>query len=97
MIVLNDYTNTPFTAEEGELENFAVSIYNELKSLNEPRHTKVRDYIRELNGNSAITEPELDWQSNIKSSLFFQKLAFAYYYFRSLVDRASKNLLTFYA
>lgn len=97
MIVLNDYTNTPFTVEEGELENFAVSIYNELKSLNEPRHAKVRDYIRELNGNSAIPEPDLDWQSNIKSSLFFQKLAFAYYYFRSLVDRASKNLLTFYA
>jgi len=97
MIVLNDYTNTPFTIEQGELENFAVSIYNELKSLNEPRHAKVRDYIRELNGNSAIPEPELDWQSNIKSSLFFQKLAFAYYYFRSLVDRASKNLLTFYA
>lgn len=97
MIVLNDYTNTPFAVEEGELENFAVSIYNELKSLNEKRHSKVRDYIRELNGNSAIPEPELDWQSNIKSSLFFQKLAFAYYYFRSLVDRASKNLLTFYA
>jgi antitoxin component of RelBE/YafQ-DinJ toxin-antitoxin module len=97
MIVLNDYTNTPFTVEEGELENFAVSIYNELKNLNEPRHAKVRDYIRELNGNSAIPEPDLDWQSNIKSSLFFQKLAFAYYYFRSLVDRASKNLLTFYA
>jgi hypothetical protein len=97
MIVLNDYTNTPFSVEDGELENFAVSIYNELKSLNEPRHAKVRDYIRELNGNSAIPEPELDWQSNIKSSLFFQKLAFAYYYFRSLVDRASKNLLTFYA
>jgi len=97
MIVLNDYTNTPFTVEEGELENFAVSIYNELKSLNETRHAKVRDYIRELNGNSVIPEPELEWQSNIKSSLFFQKLAFAYYYFRSLVDRASKNLLTFYA
>lgn len=57
----------------------------------------MRDYIRELNGNSVIPEPELDWQSNIKSSLFFQKMAFAYYYFRSLINRASKNLLTFYA
>jgi len=97
MITLNDYTGTPFVLDEGEVEKFAVSIYNELKSLNEIRHARVRDYIRELNGNSVIPDPELDWQSNIKSSLFFQKMAFAYYYFRSLINRASKNLLTFYA
>jgi len=97
MIVLYDYTGTPFTVEETQLENFVVGVYNELKSLNENRHSRVRDYIRELNGNSVIPDPDLNWQSNIKSSLFFQKLAFAYYYFRSLVDRASKNLLTFYA
>jgi len=97
MITLRDYTGTPFVIEESELENFAVSVYNELKSLNSVRQSKVREYIRELNGNSTIPEPSLRWQSSIKSSMFFQKLAFAYYYFRSLVDRASKNLLTFYA
>ncbi len=97
MIVLKDYTGTPFSIEESELENFFVNVYNELKSLNEKRQSKVREYIRELNGNSTIPEPSLKWQSNIKSSMFFQKLAFAYYFFRSLVDRASKNLLTFYA
>jgi len=97
MITLKDYTETPFVVEEGELEKFALNIYNELKSLNEIRHTRVRDYIRELNGNSVIPEPDLDWQSNVKSSLFFQKMAFAYYYFRSLINRASKNLLSFYA
>jgi hypothetical protein len=97
MITLKDYTGTPFIVEESELENFSVGVYNELKSLNSVRQSKVRDYIRELNGNSAIPDPNLNWQSNIKSSMFFQKLAFAYYYFRSLVDRASKNLLTFYA
>jgi hypothetical protein len=97
MITLKDYTDTPFVVEESELENFSVGVYNELKSLNSIRQSKVRDYIRELNGNSIIPEPSLRWQSNIKSSMFVQKLAFAYYYFRSLVDRASKNLLTFYA
>jgi hypothetical protein len=97
MITLKDYTGTPFTVEENDLENFSVGVYNELKSLNSVRQSKVRDYIRELNGNSTIPDPNLNWQSNIKSSMFFQKLAFAYYYFRSLVDRASKNLLTFYA
>jgi hypothetical protein len=97
MITLKDYTGTPFVVEESELENFSVGVYNELKSLNQIRQSKVRDYIRELNGNSTIPDPSLNWQSNIKSSMFFQKLAFAYYYFRSLVDMASKNLLTFYA
>jgi antitoxin component of RelBE/YafQ-DinJ toxin-antitoxin module len=97
MITLKDYTGTPFVVEESELENFSVGVYNELKSLNQVRQSKVREYIRELNGNSIIPEPSLKWQSNVKSSLFFQKLAFAYYYFRSLVDRASKNLLSFYA
>ncbi len=96
MITLKDYTGTPFVVEEGELETFSVGVYNELKSLNDKRQSKVRDYIRELNGNTAIPEPSLRWQSNIKSGMFFQKLAFAYYFFRSLVDRASKNLLTFY-
>ncbi len=97
MITLKDYTGTPFVVEESELESFSVGVYNELKSLNDKRQSKVRDYIRELNGNTAIPEPSLKWQSNIKSGMFFQKLAFAYYFFRSLVDRASKNLLTFYA
>jgi antitoxin component of RelBE/YafQ-DinJ toxin-antitoxin module len=97
MITLKDYTETPFVIDEEELEKFALSVYNELKSLNEIRHSRVRDYIRELNGNSVIPKPDLDWQSNVKSSLFFQKMAFAYYYFRSLINRASKNLLSFYA
>ena len=97
MFIVKDYRGEILGIDKTELQSYALGIYSELKSLNETRRVKTRDYLRELNGNSAIPEPEMQWQSNIRSSLFFQKVIFAYLYLRSLIDKSSRNLLAFYS
>ena len=97
MFIVKDYRGELLGIDKTELQSYALGIYSELKSLNETRRAKTRDYLRELNGNSAIPEPEMQWQSNIRSSLFFQKVIFAYLYLRSLIDKSSRNLLAFYS
>ena len=97
MFIVKDYRGELLGIDKTELQSYALGIYSELKSLNETRRARTRDYLRELNGNSAIPEPEMSWQSNIRSSLFFQKVIFAYLYLRSLIDKSSRNLLAFYS
>ena len=97
MFIVKDYRGELLGIDKTELQSYALGIYSELKSLNETRRAKTRDYLKELNGNSAIPEPEMQWQSNIRSSLFFQKVIFAYLYLRSLIDKSSRNLLAFYS
>ena len=97
MFVVRDYRGELLGLDKAQLQSYALGVYSELKSLNETRRAQTRDYIKELNGRSVIPEPEMQWQSNIKSSLFFQKVIFAYLYLRSLIDRSSKNLLAFYS
>ena len=97
MYVIKDYADNFITLDKEQIQSYATAIYSELKALNETRRNKVIEYLRELNGASSIPEPEYDWQTTIKSSMFFQKVIFAFLYLRSLVDRSSKSLLTFSA
>jgi len=96
MFILQDFLGNPLAISKEELQSYILGIYYNIKSLNEVRRNKTRAYLRELNGDTTIPEPEMEWQSDIKSSLFFQKIIFAYLYLRSLVNQASKNLLSFY-
>ncbi|MBX0313111.1 MAG: hypothetical protein JHC31_15335 [Sulfurihydrogenibium sp.] len=90
--------NGELTLPKEELETFALSVYRELQSVSQPRRSRVIDYLAELNGNSAIPNPDDatgNWRTNIKSSIFFQKTLFAYLYLRALLHKSTKSLLSF--
>jgi hypothetical protein len=90
--------NGELTLPKEELETFALSVYRELQSVSQPRRFRVIDYLAELNGNSAIPNPDDatgNWRTNIKSSIFFQKTLFAYLYLRALLHKSTKSLLSF--
>jgi hypothetical protein len=90
--------NGELSIQKEELETFALTVYGELQSVSQPRRNKVIDYLSELNGNSAIPDPDDatgNWRTNIKSSIFFQKTLFAYLYLRALLHKSTKSLLSF--
>jgi hypothetical protein len=90
--------NGELSLPKEELETFALTIYKELQSVSQPRRNRVIDYLSELNGNSSIPEPDDstgNWRTNIKSSIFFQKVLFAYLYLRALLHKSTKSLLSF--
>jgi hypothetical protein len=90
--------NGELTLPKEELETFAITIYKELQSVSQLRRSRVIDYLAELNGNSAIPNPDDatgNWRTNIKSSIFFQKTLFAYLYLRALLHKSTKSLLAF--
>ncbi len=75
-----------------EIENHALHLLNEIESAYILRQTKIRDYLKELNGQTVIPPPRLKWQSNFVSSLFYQKIFFAYSLLRKFLDKAFENL-----
>jgi hypothetical protein len=90
--------NGELTLPKEELETFALSVYRELQSVSQLRRNKVIDYLSELNGNSSIPEPDDstgNWRTNVKSSIFFQKVLFAYLYLRALLHKSTHSLLSF--
>lgn len=81
-----------------EVNDFVLGAKNRAVSACTLRHMKVIDYLRELNGNSIITEPDFEagnWRTNIKSSLFFQKVIFISLYLRSLLKSSQENFINF--
>jgi hypothetical protein len=81
-----------------EVKSFVLGAKNRAVSACTLRQMKVIDYLRELNGNSIITEPDLEsgnWRTNIKSSLFFQKVIFISLYLRSLLKSSQENFISF--
>jgi hypothetical protein len=90
--------NGELSIPKEELETFAISVYKELQSVSQPRRSRVIDYLAELNGNSSIPDPDNstgEWRTNVKSSIFFQKVLFAYLYLRALLHKSTKSLLSF--
>lgn len=89
--------NGAVVVDDAELESYVKSLYSELESLNSKRISQITTYFKELNGNSYIPQPEEDWQSDLKSSVFFQKIIFTYLFLRSLLKKSSSNLVAFEA
>lgn len=75
-----------------EAENGAVNLLNAIESAYYTRMTKLKDYFKEINGQTVIPPPKLEWQSNFVSSLFYQKIFFAYSLLRKFLDKAFENL-----
>lgn len=97
MPILVSMTGTKPVTDE-ELQSYVISLYENLRSVNTRTHQNVQQYLSELNGNSVIKDPDSttgNWRTNIKSSLFFQKVIFAYLYLRSLIQKSTENLVSF--
>lgn len=87
--------NEAFVPNFNDLETYAISVYKDLENANIERHNKTRQYLSELNLKSNIPEPAEQWRSALRSSMFYQKIIFAYNYLRSLLNRSTRSLLTF--
>jgi len=73
MFIVKDYRGELLGIDKTELQSYALGIYSELKSLNETRRARTRDYLRELNGNSAIPEPEMLGKATLGQAYSFKK------------------------
>lgn len=87
--------DTAFVPNFNDLEAYAIGVYRDLESANLERHSKTKQYLSELNLKSNIPDPSEQWRSSIRSSMFYQKVIFAYNFLRSLLNRSTRSLLTF--
>jgi hypothetical protein len=77
-----------------DVEPYVLSKINAIESAYARRLTSLIRYMQELNGETNIPDPPYPWQSKFKSSMFYQKVFFAYFYLRSFLEKAFENLFT---
>ena len=77
-----------------DVEADVISQINAVESAYSKRLSSIIRYMSELNGDTNIPEPLYQWQSRFVSSLFYQKVFFAYAYLRSFLDKAFDQLFT---
>lgn len=77
-----------------DVEPYVISKINVIESAYSRRLTSLIRYMKELNDETNIPDPPYPWQSKFKSSMFYQKIFFAYFYLRSFLEKAFENLFT---
>ncbi|DAD54626.1 TPA: portal protein [Aquificae Conch Spring virus] len=77
-----------------DVEPYVLSKINAIESAYARRLISLIRYMQELNGETNIPDPPYPWQSKFKSSMFYQKVFFAYFYLRSFLEKAFENLFT---
>lgn len=70
-----------------ELENFAKAKIADLQSHYTSKHNKIRTYFQELNLETTIPPPSLEWESDVIASSFFAKIVFAHSYIKALLSQ----------
>lgn len=73
------------------LQDKVSSELQSIRSYYTPRRNTLQDYFKELNLKSVLTQPDFAWESDITSSILFQKTIFAYTYLRSLLATSFNN------
>jgi len=77
-----------------DIESYVLGQINAVESAYSRRLTTLIRYMQELNGETNIPDPPYEWQSKFLSSMFYQKIFFAYFYLRSFLEKAFENLFT---
>ena len=75
-----------------EIQDKVISLINQIESAYQKRLINLKRYFKELNGETTIPDPQFEWQSRFVSSLFYQKIFFAYALLRKFLDKAFENL-----
>lgn len=75
-----------------QIKPYALHLLHQIESAYQTRQTKIKQYLKELNGQTVIPPPKLKWQSTFVSSLFYQKIFFAYALLRKFLDKAFETL-----
>jgi hypothetical protein len=77
-----------------DVESYVLNQLLAVESAYSRRLASLIRYMQELNGETNIPDPPYAWQSKFVSSMFYQKIFFAYFYLRSFLDKAFENLFT---
>ena len=77
-----------------DIESYVLGQLLAVESAYSRRLTSLIRYMQELNGETNIPPPPYEWQSKFVSSMFYQKIFFAYFYLRSFLEKAFENLFT---